>query len=355
MPASPRPSVTLEQLVALNDELVALVRAGVPLEMGLREMAGETGGPMAEISAALASRMTTGASLPEALRAEEHRFPPVYRTVVEAGLRAGRLSAALEAVSDFARELVELRRQIGRALVYPLIVTGLAYGLFLVFSADMVERFRETYEVFRLPIHGPLQWLVSAADGIQRWWWAPPALLAGLIVWWMSTGGAYLLGFSGSPRLIGWIPGVGRIGRDFQYATFAELLALLMEHEVPLTEGLRLSADATGHSLLRGAAHRFADVVERGGPIGETDQSRTAFPPFLYWVLWQASRGAGPARLLRHAAAIYRRRAINRTNWFKVTFPVVAAVVIGGGVTALYALTLFGPLATFWSDLAPSP
>lgn len=341
-------SVSLEQLVALNDEIAALVRAGVPLELGLREMATQADGAMGEISATLAGRMQTGVSLADALRAEEHRIPPVYRTVVEAGLRAGRLPVALEAMSTFARELIELRRQISAALVYPLIVFALAYGLFLVFTVDLVERFRETYETFRLPLHGVLRWLVWIAERVESWWWGPPAIVIGLIVWWWSTGGAHVLSFAGTSRPLSWIPGVGRIGRYFQYANFAELLALLVEHQVPLAEGLHLSADATGDARLKEAAQRMAEAVARG------DQARatvTAFPPFLDWVLRQAAAGADPVRLLRHAAGFYRRRALNLTHWFKLAFPILAAIVIGGGVTALYALALFGPMGALWKDL----
>ena len=57
------------------------------------------------------------------------------------------------------------------------------------------------------------------------------------------------------------------------------------------------------------------------------------------------------AKLLRHAASIYRRQGINLSHWLKIVFPVVAAVVIGGGVTVLYALSLFGPMAQLWNDL----
>jgi hypothetical protein len=54
---------------------------------------------------------------------------------------------------------------------------------------------------------------------------------------------------------------------------------------------------------------------------------------------------------LRHAGQIYRRRAGSVSTWIKLIFPIVAAIVIGGGVTLLYAATLFGPLAAFWKDL----
>jgi general secretion pathway protein F len=342
---------TIDQLVALNDEIASLVRAGVPLELGLHETGIDSAGRLQEISTALAARMSAGATLPEALRAEETRLPVAYRTVVEAGLRAGRLPAALESLSNYARELVELRRQITLALLYPLIVASLAYLLFVVVIVDLVERLRETYELFRLPIHWPLAIVVSLADAAGRWWWIPPVVLGISIVWWMTTGGAQILNFDGPSRPLAWFPGVGLISRRFQSANFADLLALLVEHDVPLGEAMRLSADATGNAALRNGARQLAATIERGNFGSPGGRFRYGLPPFLFWVLTRGQQNGGLPRLLRHAATIYRRRASNLANWFKVVFPIVTALVIGGGVTALYALTLFGPLARFWSDL----
>lgn len=353
MSSASRSAVTLEQLVALNDEIAALVRAGVPLESGLLEGANEFPDRSAEIARSLSSKMQSGASLSDALHAEGDRIPRAYRTVVEAGLRAGRLSVALEAIANFSRELLEIRRQIGAAFVYPLIVCALSYGLFLVFMIDLVDRFRDTYETFRLTIHGPLASLIWVSDNLRYWAWIPPVLLVVAILWWRRTRSARVLGLYGTSGLLGWIPGVYAIGRNFQYANFAELLALLLEHDVPLDEGLRLSADATADASLRRSAWRLADVVEQGGSReDELAACQTGFRPYLGWVLVQSARGARPVRLLRHAATFYRRRAAKQTNWFKVVFPMVIALVIGGGVTLVYVASLFGPLAVFWSDMA---
>jgi general secretion pathway protein F len=344
-------TITIEQLTALNDEIASLVRGGIPLEPGLRALGTDAGRPLAEISQALSARMSAGASLPEALRAEESRLPSVYRTVVEAGLRAGRLPAALEATSNYARELVELRRRISLALLYPLIVAGLAYFLFLIFIVDLLERLRETYEVFQIPLHWPLSLIVSFAESVSHWWWAPPLAMTAATVWWIATGGAHLLSFDGPARPLAWFPGVAAVSRRFQVANFADLLALLVEHGVPFAEGLRLTGDATGDRQVRHAARELAAAVERGSPASPDPAVRSGFPPFLYWVLTCGQQGAGLARLLRHAATMYRRRAATLANWFKLLFPIVTALVIGGGVTALYALTLFGPLTQFWRDL----
>jgi general secretion pathway protein F len=342
---------SIEQLVALNDEIISLVRGGVPLELGLNEFGADSAGALQEVSQSLAARMTSGASLVEALHAEEKRLPCSYRTVVEAGVRAGKLPAALEAISNYALELVDLRRRITLALLYPFIVVVLAYLLFGVFIVHMLRRFRETYELFRLPLYWSMEVLLQVAEWVALWWWVPPLCFLAVVIWWMTTAGARLLTFNGAARPLAWIPYVGRISRYFQYANFADLLALMVEHQVPLPEGLRLTAEATGDARLRRSGSALAESIESSESVNGNAHRRFGFPPFLYWVLTCGQSASGMAKLLRHAASIYRRQGVNLSHWLKIIFPIAAAVVIGGGVTVLYTLSLFGPLAQLWNDL----
>jgi general secretion pathway protein F len=344
-------TVSIEQLVALNDEIASLVRGGMPLELGLRELGADSAGALRQITDSLAARMQTGASLAEALEGEQQRLPATYRTVVTAGIRAGRLPAALEAISNYARELIELRRQISLALLYPLIVVVLAYVLFILFVGHVVERFRETYEVFRIPLPWLLATASQATEWATRWWWAFPLFVFSLAAWWVATGGAQVLAFSGVTQPLGWFPFIGWISRHYRRANFAELLALMIEHQVPLPEGLRLAGAASGDSRLQKSGRNLATAIERGDQVAHGRVHRYGLPPFLYWVLSSGQQRGDLVRLLRHSSAIYRRKALNLSRWFRTLFPVAAAVVIGGSVTALYALTLFGPLAQFWQDL----
>lgn len=343
-------TVTLEQLTALNDEIASLIRSGVPLELGLRELSGDSTGALQDISRSLSERMIAGASLLEALHAEEQRLPAAYRTVVEAGLRSGRLSAALEALSNYARELVDLRRRITLAMTYPLIVTVLAYILFAVFMVDLLERVRETYEMLQLAPRWWLEIAFACGETVSRWWWAPPAVLAVALAWWAGTGGAFLLSFRGLARPLAWVPGVGRVSRYFRLAGFSDLVGLMVEHQVPLPEALRLSGRALCNARLERSTDELAAAIERGnGPV--PDRRQLGFPPFLFWVLTSRDQAAGLARLLAHAGNVYRRRALDLAAWFKLIFPLMAVVVVGGGVTLFYAVTMFGALLGLWNDL----
>ena len=88
-------------------------------------------GQPGKLAKMLGERMSAGESLPQILASEPDRFPPVWRAVVEAGLKSGQLAAALELMSTTARRVAETRRLVGAALLYPLIVVAVAYGVFV--------------------------------------------------------------------------------------------------------------------------------------------------------------------------------------------------------------------------------
>src|SRR3954470_23074472 len=104
--AKQRP-ISLDQLIALNDEIAALARAGIPLERGLLQAGTDLPGRLGAIARVLGARLGRGEGLTQALEAEREQIPPVYRAVVQAGLRAGRLPTALEGLASFLRGLAE--------------------------------------------------------------------------------------------------------------------------------------------------------------------------------------------------------------------------------------------------------
>ncbi len=344
-------SLSLEELAALNDEIVSLVRAGVPLELGLKEVSLDQPGVLGRVCESLSVHMSAGKSLAEAVALEGNRFPQLYRTVVEAGLRVGRLTVPLEAIANFARELIDVRRKIGMALVYPLIVFSLSYALFVTLILEVSRRFHDTYRLFRIELHPAIGWLAIAGDHFWYWVWIPPLLVLLFCAWWWIGGRARSLDWSGPGRPFSWIPVVRKIAANVRTANFAELLALLIEHEVSLPEAVNLAANATVDARFRKEAETLARAAMRGEAIDQFVPRSRSIPPYLTWIL---ARGEKPGPLpvaLRTAAEMYRRKASEQAAWLKTLFPVASAVGISGGVTLLYALGLFVPLIDMLKSL----
>jgi general secretion pathway protein F len=246
-----RGSLSLDELIALNDEILALVRAGVPLELGLRQNVGGLSRRLHRLTDSVADRLAKGVDLGTAVRQADAGMPPIYQAILAAGLKSGRLDKALEGLTRAARHVAALRHLLLVAMVYPLIVFLLAYGLFigmLLYVAPTLLMFAE----------GKPGALLSALDSIRGsiGVWGPIAPLVVLVpwlVWLYQSNRALSIQRGGGAWNVG-LPMVHGMVRDAHYAMFAELLALLVEHELPLNESLLIAATAAGDRKLARAA-----------------------------------------------------------------------------------------------------
>lgn len=345
-------AITLDELIALNDEIAALVRAGVPLEPALAQLGGDMPGRLGRIATMLAERSGRGESLPEVLADESVRLPPVYRAVVTAGLRSGRLAAALEALAGSIRRVAETRRSVATAATYPLLVLVVAWGLFALFAYFPARRMADAFRAFDVAGADLLEWLARCGQWAGYWGPAVPLIVVAVsAAWWYRSGRAAIAEARWAGRLLGWLPWVGRTLRWSREATFAEVLALLVESRVPLDEAILLAAEASGDPRMIPAGRELAAALRRGedleyrppgGPNGSA-AGRRQFPPLLWWLMATARRHGALLPALRHAAGRYHRRARHQADLARVFLPVVMAVAIGGGVALLYGLTLFVP------------
>jgi type II secretory pathway component PulF len=328
--------MTLDDLIALNDEIAALVRAGVPLETGLAELGGDLPGRLGRFAAVLAQRTARGESLAQAITGDAEQLPPAYRAVVEAGVRAGRLPAALEAVAASARRLSETYRITAITAIYPLLVILVAWCGLLFFACVLAPRLVAMFIAFDVP--GRHFFAVLAQAGRNAWYWGPilPALMLLLLcVWWLAGAEGRWAG-----RLFGWAPWTGRMLHCSRTATFLEVLALLVENQTPLPEAVVLAAQASGDPRTLRSARQMAVAIQSG----QTQPAAgAALPPLVNWLLLAAGRDGALLPALKHAATAYHRRARYQSDLLRLFLPVVLTVALGGTVTALYALMLFAP------------
>ncbi len=278
--------ITLDDLIALNDEMAALVRAGVPLERGLAGLAGELPGRLAVISRTLATRLSQGQSLPDALTAERQAFPPAYAALVAAGLRSGRLAAALEGLSAAAVRLRDVRQTMLFALAYPLAMAILACGLLVLLVCYVEPRMELLYDRH---VPARLRALALVGDYAAVWGVLVPVGLALLFaVWWYRSNRALVLQAGESRRVLGWLPGVGRLIATAQAAALAEILALLLEHDVPLAEAVVLAAEAVGDRATRGAAAALAAAIQQGTAPPPPGAAAGGLAPLVRWLICAA-------------------------------------------------------------------
>ena len=332
--------VTLDEFVALNDEIAALSRAGIPLNQGLLELGRDLPGRLGKISTELGEKLQQGQSLEQAVAAGG-LFSPAYRAVVEAGVRVGRLPAALESVAHSARRTAQLRKTISLALIYPLALVGLAYYLMIFTLTKLLPVMLASFTDLRT---FPAMWIDAAAAlrATVDWWWpAPPLLAAIYFAWaWRRTGRASQ--WELHPWLsFGLVGALARLRRAQQSATLCDILALLMEHDVRLPRSIVLAAEASGSASLAASARELAARLE----CGESSAGAGAgFPPLVAWILTMGAREPELTSLMRRCAADYEAEAVRRARWLTFYLPILITAIGGGGAVLVHAILTWGPI-----------
>jgi type II secretory pathway component PulF len=135
-------------------------------------------------------------------------------------------------------------------------------------------------------------------------------------------------------------------------ACFSDLLALLVEHEVPLPEAITLAADATGDDAMASGAREVAAAVERGESVPEVIHGAGVFPPMLRWLMITGLQRGALAKALRHAGDTYRELSLHHASLVKQLLPVALLLGVGATSAFVYCLTVFVPYMGLLHELS---
>jgi general secretion pathway protein F len=343
--------VTPEQLIALNDEIAMLVRSGVPLELGLRELHGSVPSALGRISSAISQRMEEGQPLTTSLSETLPGLPRVYTAVIDAGLKSGNLPRALESLSKFAQQGLELRHRIEFAFLYPLFVFLLSYVLFLTFIIQTAPHWQQIWGEFTPITNTYVNYLSLMSQSWPVWAWIPPTLVAVLVLWWIFVARYSFLPDRRPSGLLHLIPGLAGIIELWHWANFCELLAMLLEHQIPLPTAMNLAADATGNSKIHEQMSAVSEELKTGKSMADCLRHRTWIPPYLRWSLGTAHQPEAFQSALRNGVELYRSRATFRADMIKMFLPLILVIAVGFGPVAFYARSLALPLRALFEQL----
>src|SRR5438874_5665126 len=131
-----------DDLIALNEEIAGMARAGLPLDQGLAAMARDMGrGKLRRIVEALAADLRAGHPLPEALERRKKAIPSYYAGLLTAAARIGRIPEVLATLTSYARSIADLRNVIVEAIFYPAVVLIFAFGFFAFLCFFILPQF----------------------------------------------------------------------------------------------------------------------------------------------------------------------------------------------------------------------
>ena len=344
-------SPTMNDLIEINREIAALIRAGVPLELGLRSICGNSKSSFDGLAERMADHLSGGRSLSEAFAQETASISPVYAAVVEAGMQAGKLPEALDSVARSAKVVQDIRQRMGLSMIYPLACLIVAIPLAAAVISMAVPRWKAVMEDFRIPTDWRIQAMFSLHQTLPVWALQIPLAFIALVAM------VYLLrsgptgGVWRTMTSLNWLPGFGRIQHSLRRAQFLELVALQTSFGIPFEQALSRGANVTEDGDLRQDAGRITAALQAGRSMRDAMAEATVIPASWKWVLITSQDAGLLPVAIRQLADTFRHRASRQAAWFNFAVPTGLALGCSAFIVMVYALIVLLPVISLWKGL----
>jgi len=345
--------MSADDLAALNEQIAAMARSGLPLDQGMESLAREMGrGTLRNVTDELARDLRAGHPLPEALARQQGRIPPYYANLVTTGVQTGRLPEVLTTLTAYARSVAATRSTVIEALFYPGVVLGVGIGIFFALAWYILPQFDQTFSDFGLKLPAITQAVLMLGRHPVELIVLPIALLLGAFSLFRVLGRYTARGRRVWAKAIYYVPLVGRLIRAARLAAFTELLAMLVEYHLPLPTAFRLAGAASSDPEIADRAVLIEAKLRQGVPLTDAFRDRGFVPEWVTWLAASGERRNALAPTLREIAAIYRRQVDSRSAVLRTVLPPLVVICTAGVLTVVFIASVMSPMITLLEGLS---
>jgi type IV pilus assembly protein PilC len=335
-----KPKISAREFLFFNQELRALIKAGLPVLTSLDILLERRKNPAFKRALQdIRDRIKGGEAVSEAFAAQGDLFPKLYSSSLASGERSGELPSVLERYVTYQRSIMAIRRKVTAALVYPVILLTLCLGLIALMVFYIIPKFNEFLMDFGTEMPLITQLLIDTATFCTTHWkvilLVVVSLVVGFLTWRRTSAGRLMV-----DRIKLQIPVVGGIIHDYAQNRFTRTLGTLVAGGIPLVTALELSARAVGNTIFERELLKAANEVREGQSLWESLE-RTGLIRDIAIEMIKVGESTGALEEMLHNASDFTDEEIDykltrMVSLFEPLLIVFMAVVVGGMLLALY-------------------
>jgi type IV pilus assembly protein PilC len=335
--------ISPQEFLVFNQELLVLIKAGLPILRALDVLAARSGHPgFREVLADVRERVRGGSALADALACHPRHFSELYVASLRAGERSGNVVEILVRYQAFMKRVLAVRKKVVSSLSYPAFL--LAAGAFVVafLLAFVMPTFLDMYREAQAELPMATRWLMAAVDFLQHW---AAALAIGFIAaaiafrvwrrtepgrrvtdaWWLRT------------------PIAGGIVRTHYTINIARTLATILAGGIPLVAALRMVADSTPNREVSAHVSRVIERVKTGSGLAAAF-AVDGFMSRMTLEMIEVGETTGALEEMLNQVAEFHEEELDRALTRITTWIEPAMLLLMGALVAAVVITMYLPI-----------
>lgn len=341
--AGGRIRVKANDFLLFNQQLAALLRAGIPILQAITMLRRRATAPrLRAVLENVEEAIRGGAALSQAFANQGAMFPRIYTASILAGERSGALDEVLSRYVNYMRRSVGLRRKIRGALAYPTFLLIACFGMVVFLTTFVVPRMSDLFAGFgnNLPT---ITVIVLAISGwaMRNAFWFVPLLAVGSVlafIWSRTQAGRLVI-----DRTILRLPLAGKLVVQMSTAQASRSLATLLAGGITIVESWEIAAESITNVDLRRRSSAILPLIREGRSFTESLESAKWMPELAIDMIGIGERSGSLREMLDEVATFYDAESEVRLEQLTTTLE-PAILVVMGGVVVTILLAIYLPI-----------
>ena len=338
-----RRRVSTHEFIIFNQELAALLKAGIPLVESLDILRQRVEHRLFKsVLDDVYTKVNSGSSLSEAFEAHGTIFPGVYTASLLAGEKSGSLEDVLRRYVSYAQIISAVKRKTLSALIYPAILLGISLLVIGIIILRVVPEFSDFYAGLgaELPLATRV---IMKFSTILRSYFAlillgATAVAVIFLAWVNQPGRGVFL-----DRLLLKVPAAGSVASKLAMSQLSRTLATLLGGGIALVNGIDVVANSVGNRFFSQQLKAISKEVREGQALSTAMSTRDIFPSVAVKMV-KVGESTGALQEMLNSVADFFDEEIETTLSRFMTLIEPLLLVIMGIVIAGLLLALYMPL-----------
>ena len=329
-----RDKINVTTLSLITRQLATLISAGQPVESAYYAVSRQTTKPQAKrVLLAVRARVLEGYPLSDALREFPRIFDSMYCASVHAGEQSGLLDVVMERLADHMEARQDLQRRTGQALIYPILLSVVAFGLVAMLLTFVVPKIVQVFEGFDQELPVVTVWLISLSDFFKAYGIEIIGLSVITVIVYFQ-----LVKFPTFRRLRDRfflrIPYVSYLVRLANTARFTRTMSILVSSGVTALDSMHISTEVINNEPIKAAVLKAADRVREGEHISDALENTGYFSPLVLQLVQNGEASGKLGEMLERSARAEENEFAGITALFISLFE--PAMILFMGVVVLF-------------------
>lgn len=335
-----RTRVRAEDLVVFSRQLATMIDSGIPLVQALDVLGSQMQQKdFQRVIMTVRHDIETGSGLYDAMSRHPRAFSELYVSMVKAGESSGQLDEIFDRLATYLEKTNTLRRKVRASMVYPALVTTVAFLITMGLLIFVIPRFKDIFESLGSGLPAPTQFLLNVSNLLRNsfLYMVGGAIASG---WLLRMYCKTPIGRWQKDTVLLRLPIFGPLFQKVAVARFARTLATLVRSGVAILSSLEIVGKTSGNVVLEDAVKKVRTSIREGEKIAEPLQASKVFPPMVVRMIAVGEETGELEKMLTKIADFYEEEVdaavSGLTSIIEPLIIAVLGVIIGGIVICLF-------------------